>query len=194
MKRSELIESLMADTYRIIEEVKHIASLEEELIARRSNPDRWSAIECLEHLNIADAHYLIQFDRKLSLAKPCDRESYKPGWLGNYFVKMIKPKADGGIPSPMKTMRKFDPEVKVQRDTISKFLEDQEEILGYLSLCKTLDLQKIKIPSAIGAIVTFRLGDALRFLIGHNQRHIIQANNVLKELGVETDLPVNQSL
>ena len=102
--------------------------------------------------------------------------------MGNYFVKMIKPKSDERIPSPMKTMKKFIPELKVNDNTIRNFLTDQEGIIKALELSKQLDLNKIKITSAIGPIVTFKLGDAFRFLIGHNQRHIIQAKRVLENL------------
>lgn len=107
---------------------------------------------------------------------------FKPGLMGNYFVKMIKPKSDGRIPSPMKTMKKFVPDLKVNDNTIRNFLADQQSIINALELSKELDLNKIKIPSAIGSIVTFKLGDAFRFLIGHNQRHIIQAKRVLESL------------
>ncbi|PIB34289.1 hypothetical protein BFP72_02000 [Reichenbachiella sp. 5M10] len=184
MKRSELLQALTADTLQIIEEVKVFEAYEEEVLTRRSNPNKWSVVECLEHLNIADAHYLLLFDQKLPNGLVSEEVEYKSSWVGSYFVKSMKPRTDGTIPSPMRTLRKFDPEVVVHQDTLSKFLEDQHELLRYLEMCHSLDLKRIKIPSAIGRIVTFRLGDALRFLVAHNQRHVIQAKNVLRELGV----------
>lgn len=187
MKRSELIQSLIKDTHAVLQEVKELETLGHEVLSQRAEPDRWSVIECIEHLNIADGHYLTLFHQKLPNAKASDREDFKSSWFGNYFVKMMKPKPDGTIPSPMKTMRKFDPEVKVHEDTLSKFKDDQLELLRFLEMAKGLDLQKIKMPSAIGAVVTFRLGDAFRFLIAHNQRHMIQARNVLKKLEVESE-------
>ncbi|UXP32716.1 DinB family protein [Reichenbachiella agarivorans] len=188
MNRAQLIESLKQDTLVIIEEVKALAKLDEEILTMKADAKRWSILECIEHLNIADAHYLMQFDKKLRIATPSQNMACDSTYLGKLFINKIKPRADGSIPSPMKTMRKFDPDVTVHKDTISKFLEDQQELLKYLDMCQRLDLQKIKIPSALGAIITFRLGDALQFLIGHNQRHIIQAKNVLKELGQESVL------
>ncbi|MCV9387531.1 DinB family protein [Reichenbachiella ulvae] len=186
MKRSELIESLKKDTLEVLEEVKSLETLGEELLSRRPNPNKWSVIECIEHLNIADGHYLTLFEKKLPKAKASDKEEYDSSWMGNYFVKVMKPRPDGSIPSPMRTMSKFDPEVKVHADTLTKFKKDQLELIKYLDMAASLDLKAIKISSAIGRLVTFRLGDAFRFVIAHNQRHIIQAKNVLKALEEES--------
>lgn len=184
MNKLDLIDSLIADTQRIKTEVKGFESLSKEDLNYKPTPDEWSVLECIEHLNIADAHYIGQFDKKLTKVAASDNMEFKPGWIGNYFVKMIKPREDGTIPSPMKTMRKFIPEVNVQYDTLEKFIEDQDRLIEALEKSKTLDLNKVKITSAIGPIVTFRLGDAFRFLIGHNQRHLIQAQRVLQKLEV----------
>lgn len=183
MKKAELINSLIVDTQGVIETVKNeFLILDDQKLSMKESSDKWSVLECIEHLNIADAHYLDQFDKKLNAAEQSESDQFKPGLFGNYFVKMIKPKEDGVIPSPMKTMKKFVPTNRTSTNTIDKFLSDQDEILKVLDKCRHLNLNKIKITSAIGPIVTFKLGDALRFLIGHNQRHVIQAQSVLGAL------------
>lgn len=184
MKRLELIESLIADTKQVKSDAQAFAELSLDDLGAKPGKDQWSVLECIEHLNIADAHYISQFERKLEKAPKSDHENFKPGWLGNYFVKSMKPKEDGTIPSPMKTLRKFIPEINVQYDTLSKFIEDQDTLIQLLEKSKSLDLNKIKITSAIGSIVTFRLGDAFRFLIAHNQRHILQAQRALEKVRV----------
>lgn len=185
MDRIELINTLIADTQEVKSAAIQFSSLSQEELNMKPAPDQWSVLECIEHLNIADVHYISQFDRKLPVAQKSDQSEFRPGWMGNYFVKVIKPREDGTIPSPMKTLRKFIPEVNVHHDTLSKFIEDQDRLIQLLELSKELDLNKNKITSAIGALVTFKLGDAFRFLIGHNQRHIIQAKRVLEKISVE---------
>lgn len=184
MNKLDLINTLIIDTQQVKKEAEAFQRLDSEELNHKPGPDQWGVLECIEHLNIADAHYIGQFDHKLEDAPESTQSEFKSGWLGNYFVKMIKPKPDGTIPSPMKTLRKFVPQVNVQYDTLSKFLEDQDKIIEALERSKSLDLNKVKITSAIGPIVTFRLGDAFRFLIGHNQRHIIQAKRVLEQMAV----------
>tara|TARA_R110002072_G_scaffold182054_1_gene338206 strand:+ start:165 stop:719 length:555 start_codon:yes stop_codon:yes gene_type:complete len=184
MDKHYLIRELISDTQEIVTTVEDtFSALDKVQLYTRPAPNRWSVLECIEHMNIANAHYISQFDVKLPAAKPTmNANEFKPGLMGNYFVKMIKPKSDGRIPSPMKTMKKFIPEMKLNDNTIRNFLADQQSILKALELSKRLDLNKIKITSAIGPIVTFKLGDAFRFLIGHNQRHVIQAKKVLENL------------
>lgn len=184
MNKLELINSLIEDTKAVKAEALRFSELTKEDLHHKPNENQWSVLECIEHLNIADAHYIKQFDKKFPVGLKSDHTEFKPGWLGNYFVKSIKPREDGSIPSPMKTLKKFIPEINVQYDTLSKFIEDQDYLIEALEKSKSLDLNKIKITSAIGPIVTFKLGDAFRFLIGHNQRHIIQAKRVLAQLKV----------
>lgn len=184
MNKIELIESLIRDTQEVKAEAERLTTLPHAELIQKPSADEWSVLECIEHLNIADVHYISQFEQKLGAAPKSEETTFKPGWLGSYFVKSIKPKTDGTIPSPMKTLKKFVPEIDVHHDTLSKFIEDQNEILAALETSKALDLNKIKITSAIGAIVTFKLGDAFRFLIGHNQRHILQAKRALERIAV----------
>lgn len=184
MERQKIIDSLKEDTQSIVETVRsNFLALDREKLRQRPLPNQWSIGECIAHLNIADAHYIRQFDRKLKdVNSSPESVEFKPGWLGNYFVKMIKPLEDGTIPSPMKTLKKFVPEIDNDENTLHQFLSDQQVILDTLERSRVLNLNKVKITSAIGPIVTFRLGDAFRFLIGHNQRHIIQANRVLERI------------
>lgn len=182
MDKLALINRLISDTEEVKSEAAKFKSLDREHLYYKPDIHKWSVLECIEHLNIADAHYITQFEKKLSVAPSSDSTVFKPGWMGNYFVNMIKPKEDGTIPSPMKTWKRFVPEVHVQHDTLSKFIEDQDYLLNALEKSKSLDLNTVKITSALGSILTFKLGDAFRFLIGHNQRHLIQAKNVLNQL------------
>lgn len=180
MRRTELINQLIKDTQLMKSEVKEMMQLDEEILNFKPSENSWSALESIEHLNIADAHYLAQFGLKVPENGTHEKDDFKSGWIGGYFVRAMKPKSDGTIPSPMKTFSKFMPSAVVQLDTLAKFVDDQDLILTYLKRSSSLNLNRIKIPSAIGAIVTFKLGDAFSFLIAHNQRHIIQAKSAIQ--------------
>ena len=39
----------------------------------------------------------------------------------------------------------------------------------------------------ISKFIRLKLGDAFRFLVAHEQRHMIQARNTIKSLGITTD-------
>lgn len=183
MNRQEVIDQLIQDTQLVKEDVLAMSGLSLDILRRQPEDDRWSVLQCLEHLNISDEHYLIQFDRKLNKAAKSNSHKFSPGILGKVFYKMMKPKENGDIPSPMKTFEKFQPAVNIQLDTLEKFVSDQDVLISYLEKARELDLNKNKISSAIGSIIMFKLGDAFRFLIAHNQRHVVQMKNVLKAIG-----------
>ncbi|WP_109832328.1 DinB family protein [Reichenbachiella versicolor] len=188
MNRQELIDQLIQDTLEVKAAVKEFSELPLSVLSKQPAEDHWSVLQCVEHLNIADEHYLLQFEDKLPAAPKSSIETFKSGMLGKKFIKMIKPTESGDIPSPMQTFKKFRPQVDVKMDTVEKFLADQDRIVEYLKVASSLDINKNRIPSAIGSIIMFKLGDAFGFLIGHNQRHVQQMRNVLKEINADVEL------
>lgn len=60
--------------------------------------------------------------------------------------------------------------------TVAEFLNQQEQLLQIIRLAQSKDIQQIKIPISIAKFLKLNLGDALQFLIVHNERHIQQAN------------------
>jgi len=186
MNSKELIDNLIADTKTIIETVKHKFEPLSQ-IELNFKTDGWSINECIEHLNTADDHYIDLFEQRLASAIKIEpKYEFKSGMLGNYFTKSMKPKADGTIPSKMKTLSKFQPKPERMSTCIEIFLKDQVKMLDILEKSRTADLNKLKVHSAIGKIINFKMGDALRFVIAHNQRHILQAEKVLEELNLQS--------
>jgi len=63
---------------------------------------------------------------------------------------------------------------------IKEFLEQQQQILRILEVSKNIDLTGTKTAISISKLIKLRLGDTLRVVIYHNERHIQQANNALR--------------
>lgn len=186
MNAKELINNLREDTLYIIEQVEtQIKPLSQEPLTFKSLPKQWNILECISHMNIADRHYYDEISKKLKSNNSNAKEKFTGGALGNYFTKMMKPKENNVIPNKMKTISKFYPVISLlsgnQNTTIDTFLNDQRLLLDLLNQANSVDLEKIKIKSALGGWLMFKLGDAFRFVIAHNQRHILQAMNVLEE-------------
>jgi hypothetical protein len=186
MNANELIDNLIDDTHYLIKQVEeNILPLPKEVINFKTSEETWSILECIEHINIANKHYHDQIGAKLRDQNTTPKETYSGGALGNYFTKMMKPKEDKTIPGKMKTISKFYPVISLQSGTpyqvIESFLKDQQRLLGLLDKAKSANLAKIKIKSALGAWLMFKLGDAFRFMIAHSERHVLQAMNTLEE-------------
>ena len=63
---------------------------------------------------------------------------------------------------------------------IEGFEKDQLELLHILTQAEEVNLRKVKVPISISKIIRLRLGDALQFVIYHNERHMQQALNIIE--------------
>ncbi|WP_370408300.1 hypothetical protein [Tenacibaculum dicentrarchi] len=103
---------------------------------------------------------------------------FKSGYLGNKFALDMLPKEG------MKTMNTFKSKNPIyskldKKVVLVRFITLQKELLNLLELANNIDLTKTKTAITL-PILKFRLGDTFRFVINHNQRHIIQAKNIFK--------------
>ena len=105
------------------------------------------------------------------------------GWLGDYFTKIMKPGADGKIANRMQAPRNHRPRLVFDRDSvINEFLEQQFTLLNLLHDAKRKDIGAIRTPVSISKLIKLKTGDTFSFLIAHDQRHLIQIDNTLKQI------------
>lgn len=180
----EILDLLTVDIQQIIETVhKDFASLDNDKLYQQPLPRKWSVNQCLQHLNIIGYHYLPRIKQAIENAVcGCQKntEVYNSSWVGEMAVSYTKPLVDGVIPKPMKTFKKELDPLKSNYTEISaipEFLEQQKQLLHYLQQAKQVNLSKNKVTSLL-PILRFRLGDAFRFVVAHEQRHIQQAKNI----------------
>ncbi len=84
-----------------------------------------------------------------------------------------------------KTPKVFAPkDVDVGPGVVAAFLEQQREIERVLEAAEGVDLMRIKVTSPASRLIRFRLGDALRLMVEHEKRHVLQAIRVLDTPGV----------
>ena len=63
-----------------------------------------------------------------------------------------------------------------------RLVNQQKRMLDLLDQSRKVNLNKIKTGITIANWIKLRLGDTFRVVIYHNQRHIVQANTVLKQM------------
>lgn len=132
----------------------------------------WSIAQCLDHLNTYGRYYFPAIEKALQSSQ-AKGDMYKPTWLGNYFTKMLDP--DTGK-RKMKTFGKYSPSRDLNpRKVLEEFIHQQEHFLQLIRASRERDLNKIMIPTSISRFIRMNLGDTIRFLIAHNERHIRQA-------------------
>ncbi|MCG9898771.1 MAG: DinB family protein [Hydrotalea sp.] len=181
--RSNLIASLEKDVQEILNTAKHLRTLPSIDIKTCPDEKSWSVAEVITHLNFYCANYLPLIDQQLKTVPPSQKNSFKSGWLGNYFTKIMKPRADLSIPSKMKSPTNAIPSKEVDASkALLDFIAYQEQLIELLNKSKEVDLQRIKIATSLSKLIKLSLGDTFRFFIAHQQRHFVQISRTLERV------------
>ncbi len=187
-KSEELIDQLEQDIRQIIAAAEHLKTADPIKLNYTSKEGTWSVAQTLEHLNLYNRHYLPIIEKSMVHITKDLSAWFVPGFWGNYFTRMISPTNVYEIKNKMKTGKAFIPSKGENVDAVfSEFLQHQNKYLHILEVARRRNLNNIRIPVSISRFIRLKLGDILRFLVAHQQRHMIQARNALKAVGISTD-------
>ncbi len=179
-KTTDLLRQLNTDVEKLIEIAgEDLATLSGRELNWKPWPEQWSVAECLEHLNIYSRYYNPAMKEAIAEGKKYGSEvdTFKSGWLGNYSVQSVLP----DNLKKQKTLKRLDPKSsKLDRTVVDDFLKYQEDLKEVLKASQSVNLNKIKIRVDVARFFKIKLGDCLRFVVAHEQRHIKQAQEVLK--------------
>lgn len=177
VKSSILINELKTFTTKHLQEIESFMQLSEEELTKRTYANSWNALECIEHLNLYGRYYLPEIKRKMLTSNLPAANEFKSGWLGNYFANSMLPKEKL---NKMKTLKKTNPiHQNLTKNVLEEFHQQLIEILNLLTIAQDKNLNKIKTGISISSLVKLKLGDTLRVLIYHNERHVLQAKKAL---------------
>jgi hypothetical protein len=173
----DIISGLITMTTSHVNYAKELLEVSEDKLQFKKTSKSWSVLECLEHLNMYAVFYNTEISKKMNASSLPFSETFKSTYLGNKFANDMLPKED------MKTMNTFKSK-NPNQSTLDKetviltFIELQETLLQLLEVSKSKNLDRVKTRTTL-PIIKFKLGDTFRFVIHHNQRHIVQAQKVL---------------
>ena len=152
---------------------------------RRNGPSRWSAGQCLEHLNIVGGYYLPSIAARIKRAQARGSKpaaTAKQGFLGRRFVEAMR------TPSSVKaytTPQRYAPTgTRLPRTVAEVFSRQLDELLRLVLMARQVNANSIRIPNAVFPLLMLRLTDQLEFLVVHIQRHVAQAEAVLASTNV----------
>lgn len=185
----ELLDQLTSDTQTLVQIVTdEFRQLSASDLNRQPTPERWSIAQCLEHLNSYGHYYIPMLESAILNGEEngfSPSPTFKSGWLGNYFATSMRPKADGSIGLKSKAVKAHTPASMLNAPAVlTLFLEEQEAILALLERAKQVNISKIRVPISIAKFIRLSVGDTFRFLIAHQQRHVLQARRVVTELNL----------
>lgn len=181
-----LLDSLQTDVRAILLQANQLKHLPVHLLQQQPTQHGWSVAQVLEHLNIYSRYYIAAIEQKLHLNQSGPNTLFTPGWLGNYFTQLMKPREDNSIPKKMKTPKNAFPSEQPNAKTmLDEFISHQHHLLNLMQISKTASLDYIRIPTSLNKFITMKLGDTFRFVVAHEQRHFVQINNILKKADVK---------
>ena len=148
----------------------------EDALCWKPGPQSWSVLECLAHLNRYATYYLPRLEKAASKTPGNGWADFKSGTLGGYFVRSIKPGS-----KPFKTPNKLDFNGKeLSKAELDIFLANQAKYLALASQLDGVNLRRNKIVIEVLPILRMKIGDAFLFNLYHQERHLLQASQVLK--------------
>lgn len=176
---SELIQAQIQESKAIIQKIEALKNRSEAQLNWRDSPEKWSTLECLEHLNLYRNFYLPAVKSTLVRAKNDPVSSFTSGWLGNYFAESMLPKPKL---NRMKTFKSKNPiHKKLDKSVIDTFLIQQQEWIDLLAIAQHKNLGKNRIKTSISPVIRLKLGDTIRFYFNHILRHIDQLERISGE-------------
>ena len=156
----------------------------EDRWAVRSDPDRWSAGECIAHLNLTNAAYVPRIRKALEEARRLPRVvggSYKRDTFGKIFALMVGPLPKIGKTriGRVKTTADFIPSGSFPRQqSVAEFKRLQLELIGMAKESDGLAIDKVSITSPFGEKIHYNVYSTFVILPRHEERHIQQAELV----------------
>ena len=155
--------------------------LSDEEWNKRPGPGRWSAAECVEHLNLTSKAYLALLPNAVQRAKkrggPAQKH-YRRNALGWFMSMMIGPMRHVGKLRvvPVKTTPKFVPKYgRSRKEILADFVRLQAELAAVIRSGDRLPLDQVKIVSPFGGRMKYSAYSALVIIARHQHRHLDQA-------------------
>lgn len=105
------------------------------------------------------------------------------GFIVSFFGKTVLNAVKPDRKKKMKTFSIWEPgQSRVGIDIISRFKKHQSELQKQINEAKELLTNRIVISSPASKIVVYRLEIAFDIVVNHEQRHLEQAKEILREL------------
>lgn len=179
--QKEFLQQYASEVRNIIREMESWSHQEENNLQQYPAPGKWSAIQCVQHLNVYSRYYLNAIEKAIKTAPSVAGHDVKFGPVGKYFVKLMKTNDKGIVNKPMKSPKNAVPELLPNvKSEISEFIQHQQKLLILLQHAENLDINQIRIPTSIMKMIRMKLGDTFAFFIEHEKRHMIQGRKALE--------------
>jgi hypothetical protein len=169
--RTEL-DAATATMHRIVD------PLDDDAWRHQPAPGRWSAADCVEHLNMSSRALIPRLRESFCDARErgWTRPSARLDFFGWFLTRSLEPPPRARF----KTNEPFQPTQAGSREEASREFDAlQGEIAVLLSDANELSLTRVRITSPFNARIRYNAYSALRITLAHQRRHLWQAAQAL---------------
>lgn len=179
MKTSEFLRELSDELKKLTDDVRdQFGNLSFEHLNYKPHPERWSILECFEHLNRYNRYYLQAIEKAFERSGPFVDEEIKSTWIGKKSIAMMEPSNR----KKQKTFRHMNPlNSALTSDVLDHFLNDQNRLLTLLEKAKHININSKLIPIEFFRLLKMNIGEGFQFVVVHQHRHVLQAHTVNME-------------
>jgi DinB superfamily len=149
-----------------------------ENLNRPPAPNRWSALQCIQHLvltNELNTGALTRALGKRPNLPAANNDRIRPGLVWSFLLRLVDPKTQlrGFAPRVLRPATRLDP-----TETRRRFMETHDTLRGLIRECRGLDPNRIRFSHpAIHLWVS--AGSAFWLLALHESRHLQQAERAV---------------
>jgi uncharacterized damage-inducible protein DinB len=166
----------------MIEAREDIATQTMPVLRNRPADKKWNALETLAHLNSFSDLYLPKFELAIHRAKARKfepSEEYISTWLGRYKIKSVA--AENRTTRRQRTAKRYNfINKELDASVVKAFIINQEILLRTIAKSREIDINKTKVSFAGFPYLKLSLGQFLEFFITHQQRHMLQAKEMVE--------------
>ena len=195
IRTKDLLQSLQEQTEtQLTLAINSWQNLPTSLLDAAPTTGGWSAAQCIEHLNIYSRYYIPAIEKAIRKAnleqqKPSDR--FKSGWLGDYFVRLMKKDPVKNPKDKLKAPKNAQPPVALNAPAVvAEFIDHLEKMQQLIENAGKINISKTRVGISIAKFVKLKLGDVIAFNVAHTQRHIMQAERAISAAKVRINSPV----
>jgi hypothetical protein len=159
-----------------------VLGLRPEQFTTQPEAGQWSVAECILHLNVTARVMQSLMEDAIAQAKrdnQVGRGPFKVGAKGRLLIWIAEPPPKFRIPAPphLRPPARIDNPLELLPD----FLKAQDEWERLIQESAGLDLSKIKVGKLFSPFRA-RFAAALPWMLAHQRRHLLQAENVKRQI------------
>jgi hypothetical protein len=185
MKTEELfyeITTISKKNYTFFQDI--LRNLKPNQLSWKPNSITWSINEILAHLNQYANYYHTAFINKIETTKFIEpKGQFISSPLGKSAWKSMKLGTANNIKRKFQSPKNYNPTIHpeiVNKNELNIFDKNQIELIDIIEKAKKVNIQRVKIPISISKFIRLKLGDALLFVVYHNERHLQQIKNLVE--------------